>query len=58
MTNDIDKYSDIGVNEVPHAEGCVFTGDLFEKSECKEDRDKFLSDKQNQHDVLLANLQD
>ena len=52
MINEIDKYSDIDVNDVPHAEGSVFTGDSFKKSDFKEERDQFLNEKQLQHDVI------
>ena len=57
MINEIDKYSDIDVNDVPHAEGSVFTGDSFKKSDFKEERDKFLNEKQLQHDNLLLSLE-
>lgn len=51
MTNDVEKYSDICVEDVPRAEGKVFV------SEDKEEREKFLNDMQGKYSALLENLQ-
>lgn len=51
MTNDVEKYSDICVDDVPCAEGKVFVSDN------KEEREKFLNDMQGKYSVLLENLQ-
>ena len=51
MTNDVEKYSDICIDDVPRAEGKVFV------SEDKEEREKFLNDMQGKYSVLLENLQ-
>lgn len=51
MMNEIDKYSDIGVNDVPQASGRVFTSEMAE-NERKENKD-YILDKQREHDVLV-----
>lgn len=52
MTNEIDKYSDIGVDDVPQASGRVFTSEMLEKE--KQENKDYVFDKQQEYDGLVT----